>query len=203
MLLHPRMLFRTSLARLLETERDIELVAQCANAAEALESLAGKRPDVVLFDFGIWQDLVSAARDIGYQGKFLGIAEEIDAVPCVRALGAGVSGVVLGCDSPGRLMQAIHVVAGGAAWVDQEVIQFLADRYPHHEDIRLDALPEREQAVIRGILSGLTNRKIADQIGTSESTVKATLQQLFHKTGVRTRSQLVRMMLAEETFQSN
>ncbi len=87
--------------------------------------------------------------------------------------------------------------------MDQDVIQFLADRYPHHEDLRLDTLAEREQAVLRGILSGLTNRKIADQIGASESTVKATLQQLFDKTGVRTRSQLVRFMLAEETAHSN
>jgi DNA-binding NarL/FixJ family response regulator len=202
MLLHPQLLFRTSLARLLATERDFELIADCANATEALENLADTRPDVVLFDFGIWMDLISSARDSGFQGKFLAIAEEIDAPACVRALSRGVSGVVLGSDSPLRLVQAIHVVAGGAAWVDQNMIQFLADRYPHHEDVRLDALAGREQEVLRGILSGLTNRKIADQIGTSESTVKATLQQLFHKTGVRTRSQLVRIMLAEETVQS-
>jgi DNA-binding NarL/FixJ family response regulator len=203
MLLHPQTLFRTSLARLLATERDFELVAECADAAEALENLAGTKPDVVLFAFGIWQDLVSAARGAGYQGKFLAIAEEIDVPQCARALSRGVSGMVLGGDSPARLVQAIHVVASGAAWVDQGVIQFLADRYPHREGLRLDGLAEREQAVIRGVLSGLTNRKIADQIGASESTVKGTLQQLFDKTGVRTRSQLVRIMLAEETVPSN
>jgi two-component system, NarL family, nitrate/nitrite response regulator NarL len=196
MLLHPQLLFRTSLARLLAAERDFELVAECASAGEAVESFSDKRPDVILFDFGIWQSLVASAREAGYEGKFLAIAEEIDPASCVRALSQGVAGVVLGSDSPTRLVQAIHVVAGGAAWVDQGVIQFLADRYPHHEDVRLAALAGREQAVIRGILSGLTNRKIADQIGTSESTVKATLQQLFDKTGVRTRSQLVRIMLA-------
>jgi len=203
MLLQPQVLFRTSLARLLAKERYFELVAECANAAEALESLADTRPDVVLFDFGIWPNLISTARDADYHGKFLAIAEKIDAAACVRALSQGVSGVVLGSDSPARLVQAIHMVASGAAWVDQGVIQFLADRYPHHGDLCLDSLAEREQAVVRGILSGLTNRKIADQIGTSESTVKATLQQLFDKTGVRTRSQLVRIMLAEETVQSN
>jgi DNA-binding NarL/FixJ family response regulator len=200
MLLHSQMLFRTSLARLLATERDFELAAECANVAEALEKLADARPDVILFDFSIWPDLIAKAQEAGYAGRFLAIAEEVDAVPCVRALSRGISGVVLGCDSPTRLVQAIHVVASGAAWVDQGVIQFLADRYPHHEDVRLDTLAEREQAVLRGILSGLTNRKIADQIGASESTVKATLQQLFDKTGVRTRSQLVRFMLADETI---
>ena len=202
LLLHPQTLFRTSLARLLAAERDFELIADFGNVEDALAGLADAKPDVILLDFGIWPDLVPRAQDGGYDGKFLAIAEEVDAVPCVRALSRGISGVVLGCESPTRLVQAIRVVASGAAWVDRDVIQFLADRYPHHEDVRLDALPEREQAVLRGILSGLTNRKIADHIGASESTVKATLQQLFDKTGVRTRSQLVRFMLAEESVHS-
>jgi two-component system, NarL family, nitrate/nitrite response regulator NarL len=197
LLLHPRALFRTSLARLLAIERDFELVAECANGAEALENLPVARPDVMLFDFSIWQDFVPAARDAGYQSRFLAIAEEIDDAHCVRALSRGVSGVILGGDSPTRLIQAIHMVVSGVAWVDQSVIQLLADRYPYHEDLRLDTLAEREQAVLKGVLGGLTNRRIADQIGASESTVKATLQQLFDKTGVRTRSQLVRIMLAD------
>jgi DNA-binding NarL/FixJ family response regulator len=203
MLLHTQVLFRTSLARLLATERDFELVAECANVAEALQSLADTKPDIILFDFGIWQDLIPASRDAGYQGKFLAIAEEIDTVQCVRALGRGVSGVVLACDSPDRLIQAIHVVMSGAVWVDQSTIQHLTDRYPYYEDLRLDGLAEREQAVLKGILGGLSNRRIAAQIGASESTVKATLRQLFDKTGVRTRSQLVRIMLAEEAVHPN
>jgi two-component system, NarL family, nitrate/nitrite response regulator NarL len=203
LLLHPRALFRTSLARLLAAERDFELVGEYAHAPEALEVLAIAHPAVILFDFNVWQDLVPPAREAGYEGKFLAMAEEIDPAHCVRALSQGVSGVVLGGDSPNRLVQAIHVVASGVAWVDQNVIQLLADRYPHHEDLRLDSLGEREQAVLKGILAGLTNRKIADQIGASESTVKATLQNLFDKTGVRTRSQLVRIMLADDAVHSN
>ena len=200
MLIHPRMLFRTSLARLLATVPDFELVAECATAKEALESMEGARPDVVLLDFGLWPELVSLAGNDSNPRRFLAIAEEIDAAPCARALSHGVSGVFLGSDSPTRLMQAIRLVASGEVWVDRRVIQLLADRYPQHEDLRLDALAEREQAVIRGILGGLSNRKIADQIGLSESTVKGTLQLLFGKTGVRTRSQLVRIMLADASF---
>lgn len=202
-LVHPRALFRTSLARLLAGERDFELVGECANAQEGLQSIADSKPSVILLDFGLWHDFVPAAHDGGYQGWFLTIAEEIDPAHCVRALSQGVSGVVLGEDPPDRLIQAIHVVAGGAAWVDQSVIRLLADRYPHHEDFRLDSLAQREQAVLKGILAGLTNRRIAVQIGASESTVKATLQHLFDKTGVRTRSQLVRIMLAEHNHPDN
>lgn len=188
---------------MLATERDFELVAECANVPEALEALADAHPGIILLDFSLWQEFVPLARETGYEGKFLTIAEEIDPAQCVRALSEGISGVVLGGDSPNRLIQAIHVVMSGVAWVDQSVIRLLAQRYPHHEDLRLDSLREREQAVLRGILAGLTNRKIAEQIGASESTVKATLQQLFDKTGVRTRSQLVRIMLADEAVHSS
>jgi len=197
MLLHARVLFRTSLAHLLAGERNFELVAECANAEEALKELAESKPKVVLFDFGVWQDFVFRARDAGYQGEFLAVADEIQAAACARALSSGVSGVFLGSDSPARLIQAIHQVANGEVWVDRQVIQLLAERYPQHEDLRLDTLADREQAVLRGVLGGLTNRGIADRIGASESTVKATLQHLFDKTGVRTRSQLVKIMLAE------
>jgi DNA-binding NarL/FixJ family response regulator len=51
----------------------------------------------------------------------------------------------------------------------------------------------REQQVLRGVFEGLTNKEIGARVGVSESAVKATLQQLFRKTRVRTRAQLVRI----------
>ena len=60
-------------------------------------------------------------------------------------------------------------------------------------------LTERERDVLRAVFGGLANKEIADRLGISESSVKAALQQLFAKTGVRTRSQLVRVAL--ETYE--
>ena len=197
MLVHPLLLLRTSLARLLASESDFELAAECANPEEAMDKLRQGAPDVVLFDAAIRRDFIVTALEAGYCGKFLMIAEAIDAADCARLLRHGVSGVFLGKDSPNSLVQAIRVVMSGAVWVDQSVIQLLAERYPFHEDVRLDALAQRERAVLEGILGGLTNRKIGDRIGASESTVKAILQHLFNRTGVRTRSQLVRILLAD------
>src|ERR1700730_1544583 len=54
-------------------------------------------------------------------------------------------------------------------------------------------ITRREQQVLRGVFEGLTNKEIAGHVGVSESAVKATLQQLFRKTRVRTRAQLVRI----------
>jgi DNA-binding NarL/FixJ family response regulator len=49
--------------------------------------------------------------------------------------------------------------------------------------------------VLRGILDGLSNKEIAWNLKVSESAVKAVIQELFHKAGVRTSSQLVRIAI--------
>ena len=81
-------------------------------------------------------------------------------------------------------------------WVDQRVIQMLAEVMPQRRSpVFAKLLTEREQEVLRGLFEGLTNKEIAAQLEVSESAIKATLQQLFQKTRVRTRSQLVRIAL--------
>ncbi len=77
-------------------------------------------------DFSVWRDFISAARDTGYAGQLLAIAEEIDTAPCARLLSLGVSGVFMGYESPASLVQAIRVVASGGAWVEQSMIRLLA-----------------------------------------------------------------------------
>jgi two-component system nitrate/nitrite response regulator NarL len=58
-------------------------------------------------------------------------------------------------------------------------------------------LTSRETEVLRSLVQGLANKEIAARLEISESTVKNTIQQLFAKAGVRTRSQLVRVALEQ------
>ena len=195
MLLDDHLLFRESLGRLLASEDDLELVAACTTPAEALKNLKRSGADIVLLDIGIAKEFILCARKNRHPGKYLVLAREVDPTASAEVLKCGASGIFLASDSPGRLMQAIRLVAGGEAWLDQKVLQFLAERYPHFEARWNGNLSEREQYVLRGVVDGLSNRRIGDQIGVSESTIKAALQQLFKKAGVRTRSQLVRIAL--------
>ena len=176
----------------------MEVVGQCAHFAEALELLAGSPADIVLLELKIKAErsdaFISAARQAGYRGKFF----IVTAAQSAAVLKLGASGIFLKSDSSRRLLHAVRLIASGETWVDQRVIQLLADRYPQHEDRSLDGLTEREQVVLRGLLDGLTNKKIGSKVGASESAIKSTLQQLFEKAGVRTRSQLVRAALQGE-----
>jgi DNA-binding NarL/FixJ family response regulator len=198
-LIHERLLFRETLGRLLASEPGFELVAECDTPAGALERLNGLAVDVVLLDL-TGEDapaFVYAARKMGYEGKFLVVTSNVDAAGSALALKLGVSGIFLESKPSAQLIQAIRVVASGEAWVDQRLIQLLASGYPSHEDPLplIGGLKGRQQTVVRGVVDGLSNRKIAYRLGVSESTVKSTLQQLFAKVGVRTRSQLVRAAL--------
>jgi len=196
-------LFRASLGRFLASQPGLEVAGECGTAGEALEILKGSPADIVLMDLNLRteheDDLISAARRAGYHGHFLVIAGAADAQDLAAALKQGASGIFLKSEAPDRLVQAIRLVASGAAWVDQKVIQLLADQLadrPQPGDRNSgNLLTEREEKVLLGILGGLTNRKIGDNIGLSEGTVKAVVQQLFFKAGVRTRGQLVRVAL--------
>ena len=200
LLLDDHVLFRESLGRLLASEQDFVMAGHCGTSAEALEILRKAPVDVILLDYDLGDDhgaqFLEAAGRAGYRGKTLMVTAGMSATESSLALKLGASGIFLKHNSPGSLAQAIRQVAAGEMWVDPKVIQSLADNVSFREEQNLRRLlTEREQEVLQGLFEGLTNKEIAAQLGVSESAVKATLQQLFQKTHVRTRSQLVRIAL--------
>ena len=132
-LLDDHLLFRESLARLLATEQDFRIAGECANSAEALKVVRSSGVDVVLVDLDIAKAFMDGARKVKYRGKFLVVARDVDATDAAAVLKFGASGIFLESDSSSRLMQAIRLVANGEAWIDQRVLQLLADRHPHYE----------------------------------------------------------------------
>ncbi len=182
-------------------EPDFELAGDFATGCEALEFLGAAPtgvPDIVLLDFDLREDhgndFISAAVRSGYRGKFLIVTSAPDARDCAYALKLGASGIFLKSEPAARLVHAVRTVAGGEIWIDPRVIQSLAERFPE-DATEAPVLTDREHKVLEGIVEGLSNRRIGDGIGLSEGSVKAVVQQLFEKTGVRTRGQLVRIAL--------
>jgi len=200
LLVDDHVLFREGLARLLASEPDFEVAGQCSTSTEALQWLRRSDVHVVLLDFDLGKEqgshFITEARHAGYAGKILMVTAGMDATESAVSLKMGASGIILKHNPPGILANAIRLVAHGEMWVDQRVIQQMAERFPQGN---LQKLPRpftrREDQVLRGVFEGLANKEIAAKLGVSETSVKATLQQLFQKTGVRTRSQLVRIAL--------
>ena len=200
LLVDDHILFREGLSRLLASEPDFEIVGSCGTAAEALEVLKQTSVDIVLLDFDLGEEhasqLISSARRQGFDGKILMVTAGMSANESSVAIQLGASGIFLKQNSPATLTKAIRMIVSGEAWVDEKVMRLLATAVDESDDqSSAKILTTREQQVLRGVFEGLTNKEIASQLAVTESAVKATLQQLFHKTGVRTRSQLVRIAL--------
>lgn len=195
LLLDDHLLFREGLSRLLATEPGFELASQCGTPAEALDVLAHTPVDIILLDYDLEDDtgtrFISAATASGYSGKILMVTAGMNELQSALAWKLGISGVALKHSSPASLLEAIRVVFEGGIWNDQKKGQSSSPFSPK----QAPGLTPRERQVLRGILEGLTNKDIAREIGVSLSSVKGTLQQLFDKTGVRTRSQLVRIAI--------
>jgi two-component system, NarL family, nitrate/nitrite response regulator NarL len=201
-LLDDHTLFRESLSRLLDAEPDFEMVADCPSIEEAVEILRHGAVDLVLLDYDLGQqrapDFMDRARALKLAPRVLMVTAGITPSESVQILNEGASGIFLKHSSPALLAEAIRKVHGGETWVDQrclrEIVQVASQ--PEGRAASKD-FTERERSVLRGVFEGLSNKEIGARLEISESSVKAALQQLFHKTGVRTRSQLVRIALEQ------
>jgi DNA-binding NarL/FixJ family response regulator len=202
LLLDDHALFREGLSRLLEGEPDLEMVACCASVGEATDVLRQKSIDLVLLDYDLGKErgfeFITQARQWDFQGRFLMVTAGMSDAESVQALNLGVSGIFPKHSSPMVLIQAIRKVMAGEIWLDGNAIQALvrASKHPAGAD-QTKTFTERETQVLQGVFEGLSNKVIGVRLNISESSVKAALQQLFQKTGVKTRSQLVRIVLEE------
>jgi DNA-binding NarL/FixJ family response regulator len=198
-------LFRESLSRLLQTESDFHIVGTCASASEALALPHLDKVDVVLLDYDLGPEqgtlFLDRARSCGFSGHILLVTAGMSDAVMLRALENGSSGVFLKHSPPSRLMEAIRKVVAGEVWLDPAVTRSIIAAATGNAAAprRAQDLTQREQAVLKGVFEGLTNKEIGARLVISESSVKAVLQQLFEKTGVRTRSQLVRIALEKHS----
>jgi DNA-binding NarL/FixJ family response regulator len=198
LLLDDHILFREGLRRLLVSEPDFETVAECGTPQEALEALARSAVDVVLLDFDLEDDtgtrFIASAIRSGYKGKILMVTAGMSPMDVAVARKLGMSGIFLKHNPPRLLLEAIRAVAEGGTWMDPKIAPRTASSV-EKPVAATDHLTPREQKVLRCVFEGLSNKEMSHQLGVSQSSVKATLQNLFDKMGVRTRGQLVRIAI--------
>ena len=194
-------LFRESVAAALASDQTIH-IEHCGTIREALQLVARQSADaapgfdVVLLDHDLGNERASqflpAAREAGFAGRVLIVTAWVSETEARRLLRQGVAGIFLKEAPLSELVDSIRAVAEGRSPT--------TDRSSARSDdeARSDApsaplFNERQRRVLRFVVEGLSNKEIAWRLQISESYVKAILQSLFEKTGVRTRGQLVRV----------
>jgi two-component system, NarL family, nitrate/nitrite response regulator NarL len=187
-------LFRESVAAVLSREEGLE-IDHCASIRDAMQYLAQKSYDVVLLDHDLGAERASqflpAARQTGFDGRVLVVTAWVSDTEARRLKRQGVAGIFLKQGPLGELVHGIREVAAGGSWFDRAFSeeQLTDNAAPANATVFND----RQKKVLRFVLEGLSNKEIAWRMQISESYVKAILQSLFQKTGVRTRGQLVRV----------
>jgi DNA-binding NarL/FixJ family response regulator len=194
-------LFRESLSRLLQAESDVRIVGQSASIAEGLSILDRESADIILLDYDLGEEqgsqFLEEARRKSFAGKILMVTAGMGDADAIRALERGASGIFLKHSPPAELLQAIHRIVNGEMWLDPRAVRSVISGATGQSQRQraFDPLNARERAVLKAVFEGLTNKEIAQRMELSESSIKAVLQQLFDKTGVRSRGQLVRIAL--------
>jgi DNA-binding NarL/FixJ family response regulator len=191
-------LFRESLSRLLEADTECRIVGACASVGEALQIVVKEQIDIVLLDYDLGEEpgtyFLNESKRVGFAGRVLMVTGGMSDEVMLRALDHGASGIFLKNSPLAELMQAIRRVMQGETWIDSGMVKVLiAGARRHSGEVKQESLSARERSVLHCVFEGLGNKEIGQQLGISEGSVKAALQQLFARTGVRTRSQLVRI----------
>jgi len=200
LLIDDHTLFREGLARLLESEHGLTVVAHCSSGTEAKRIIRSRKVDVVLLDLDLGSergtDFLDELRSLRFAGKVLLVTADVNAREVPSLIRKGVAGIVMKHTSHSLLVQGIRDTMKGKVWFDQDLLRRAMEKGEVEvSPTGLAELTRREKEVLSFVFEGLTNKEIGDRLNVSESAVKATLQNLFHKTGVRTRSQLVRVAL--------
>ncbi|MGY1619787.1 LuxR C-terminal-related transcriptional regulator [Geodermatophilus sp. SYSU D00691] len=190
---------RHGLRTVLRWSRDLLVVAEAADAEEALRLAALLQPEVALVGLGARgpavHALVHALTGLGCRVVLLG--ETGTGSDYVDALRAGARGYVHASASPERLVEGVRAVAHGGTVLDAAVTGELLHQLeepreglPDAERPGTGALTARQQAVCGLVAEGLTNAEIADRLQLSRATVKGHVTVALRRLGLRDRTQL-------------
>jgi DNA-binding NarL/FixJ family response regulator len=193
---------RQAFVNLLSIQEGLEVVADAADGAEAVQLAATHRPDVALLDIRMPRmDGIEAAQYIlatSQTTKALMLTTfDLDEY-IYRALSVGASGFLLKDTTAEELINAVRVVARGDALLapaitKRLIAEFANQHRPSAEPSATDQLTPRETEVLTLIARGLSNAELAEQLVVSEHTVRTHISHLFAKLGVRDRAQAVIM----------
>jgi DNA-binding NarL/FixJ family response regulator len=193
-------LVRAGLVTILGTDPGLEVVAEAADGARAVELARRTRPDVALVDvrMPVLDGIAATARIVADApgARVLVLTTFGDDAVVVDALRAGASGFLLKDTRPEDLLAAVHAVAAGEARLDPAVTAAVVAQVRRRparlvDPAVLDRLTDRERDVLRLLARGLSNAEIAGELVVAPGTVKTHVASLLAKLGVRDRVQAV------------
>jgi DNA-binding NarL/FixJ family response regulator len=200
-------LARAGIKMLVQTETDIDIVAEASDGEEAIIRARAERPDVLLMDVCMpGTNGVEATRTLIDEGLISENGQPVRIIILTTydvdeyvysALRAGASGFLIKDSAPTEIVAAIRAVAAGEAWLGPTVTRRIVDEIATRPEpysgatVQIDLLTRREQEVLILLAEGSSNGEVAKKLGISEATVKTHLAHVMAKLGVGDKAQAV------------
>ena len=196
---------RSGLKALLDGKHDIEVVGDAADGNEGIRLALELKPDVVLMDLSMphGKDGLTATAELKKllpDTTVLILTMHDDDEYLFRAIQAGASGYILKSAPHEELVQAIHSVARGDAYLYPTATRRLMNEYLERVKSgegggAYESLSEREKEILALIAMGYSNKDIAEKLVISVKTVETHKSNLMEKLGLKTRPDLVKFAL--------
>jgi len=199
---HP--LVRETLAALIDATPNLVCVAAYTSAEEALASLGGRDPGVVLMDINLpgmsGIDCVELLRQSLPDSQIIMLTIEEDTEQVFESLKAGAMGYLVKHASAEEILEAIVEVNRGGAPMSSTIARKVvtAFRQPCSGDDSLLSLSAREQEVLAFLARGDRSKEIAERLGIGIGTVNTYVRNIYEKLQVRSRAEAVARFLARE-----
>ena len=180
---------RAGLTALLGTEKDIEVVGEAKNGAEAVSNAVELQPDIVIMDLMMPKmDGVEATKELFRKApsvKTILLTTYGTSDGIAHALRAGARGAVLKNADNSELAKAIRIVAQGGDYISPDIRQQL------EADPPVPDLTSRQSEILESMVRGLTDRDIAQQLGLSPESVSEHVRAIRQKIGAANRTEAV------------
>src|SRR5262245_3738378 len=191
---------RHGLKLLVESQDDMEVVAEASDGAAAVRLAMECRPDIIVMDVSMpgMNGLVATQtlRRTLPSAAIVTLTRHADDAYLQELLRAGASAYVLKQSAPTELLQAIRATGAGGQYVDSSLTARVTAGFLGREGRTgsrgTTAITEREAEVLRLIASGYSNKEIAQQLDLSVKTVETHKANAMRKLDLNSRIDIVR-----------
>lgn len=186
---------REGLKQLLETDSEINVVAEAGDGYECLNLTNKTKPDIVLLDINMPNmdgiQVLNIMKQQKMLCKFIVLTIHNEIEYLVKALEIGCDGFILKDSDFDTLKKAIFSVYSGETYIEPSLMPLLNSSLAERDVLKekVSDLTRREMEVLKMIASGAFNKEIALTLNISERTVKNHVSNIFKKIGVSDRTQ--------------
>ncbi len=199
---------RESLVGALQAAGDVQVVAQAANGAEAIEMALQVRPEIVVTDLSMpginGIEVVRRLREALPEVRVLVLTMHTEDEYVLQAVRAGASGYLAKDSDTSELLAALRSLHAGRGHFSPRAARTIAEQLQHPErtvDDPYGRLTTREREVFHLMAEGLTTKEVARRLGISVKPAENHRGRVLAKLGMRNTAELVRYALRKGLLQ--